>query len=377
MANTVWHRQCCSVEPLLELPQQCLKEWVCTNALRNQPASSPWLNILPGSALALSCTRVQHTAPSCILHTAFQGLITISSWNHFNHRREGVDICLTSARWQVACELGTCSTDRNIHLKVQGVVTVAGPCCRAGLSLGHWAEFPLICFLAARTQLHSLGDIPQTAETSCHQEVCLRFGLCLLFSLCCIHIDNPVSYSQPQQAYLTLSFFDCSNYLTVLLLCSALVHFCQYILHNEVLRSEDTVLHVLTWELHIEKTDSLSPPGNSTYTKKGLRKGSMVIKVCVWILRGKRWESRESCDGHLLLVEILKSHSPLLWSFRPPGSRNIYSPHHKWQSTPILYPKWWLHPQVFGGFYGPQPLQTYSALILNLVQHFWAKTLSF
>lgn len=219
MANTVRHWQCCSVEPLLELPQQWLKEWVCTNALRNQPASSPWLNILPG--WALSCTRVQHTAPSCILHTAFQGLITISSWNHFNHRREGDDICLTSAQWHAAGELGTWNTDGNIHLKVQGVLTVAGPCCRAGLPLGHWAGFPLKCFLAARTQLNSLGDIPQPTAVPCWKagslsKVWSEFPFFpLLYSYW-----YPVSYSQPQQTYLTLSFFDCSNYLTVLLLCS-------------------------------------------------------------------------------------------------------------------------------------------------------------
>lgn len=242
-------------------------------------------------------------------------------------------------------------------------------------SLGHRAGFPLMCFLAARSQLHSLGDILQSTPIPCHQEVCLRSAFAffpLLYSYW-----YPVSYSQPQQAYLTLSFFDCSNYLTVLLLCSALVHFCQYILHNEVLRSEDNVLRVLTWELHTEKTGSLPLLGNSTYTKKGLRKGSMVMKVCLWILKGTRWESKESCDGHLLLVEISMSHSSLWWAFRPPGSRNTYSAHHKWQNTPILYPKRWLHLQMFGGFYGLQPLQTHAALILNLIQHHWAKTLSF
>lgn len=141
MANTVGHWQCCSVEPLLELLQQWLKEWVYTNTLRNQPASSPWLNILPGSAPALSRTKVQHSAPCCILHTAFQGLITISSWNHSNHWREGDGICLTSAQWQAACELGTCNTNGSIHLKVEAVLSVAGPCCRPCLPLGHWVGF--------------------------------------------------------------------------------------------------------------------------------------------------------------------------------------------------------------------------------------------
>lgn len=152
------------------------------------------------------------------------------------------------------------------------------PLLQCSPAFGHWAGFPLECFLAARTQLHSLGDIP----TYCHAlpsgslshvwSAFAFFPFVLLLLVSCLLFTAT-------QAYLTLSFFDCSNYLTVLLLCSVLVHFCQYVLHNEVLRNENNVLHVLTWELHTENSDSFPSPGNSTNTKKGLRKGSMAIKV--------------------------------------------------------------------------------------------------
>lgn len=92
-------------------------------------------------APALNCTGVRPTAPCCIPHTAFRGLIIISSWNHFNHWREGDDICLTSAQWQAAHELETCNTDENIQLKVRGVITVAGHYRRASVPLGHWAVY--------------------------------------------------------------------------------------------------------------------------------------------------------------------------------------------------------------------------------------------
>lgn len=165
----------------------------------------------------------------------------------------------------------------------------------------------LIYFLAVRAQLRALGDILQPAAVSCCQEVFLRFGLHLLFSLCHIHIDilSPI-HNHNRRIWP-------SHSLTALIIwlfcCSAFVHFCQYILHNEVLRSEDSVLHVLMWELHTENSDSLLIPGNSTEMKK-MGWG----KVTGWLESlslDTRRESKEGCDGCLLLAEIFKSCSPL------------------------------------------------------------------
>lgn len=163
--------------------------------------------------------------------------------------------------------------------------------------------------------------------------VCVCFFSFVLFLLIsCLLVTATTDIFDP-------SFFDCSNYLTTLLPCSSFVHFCQCILHNEVLRSEDSVLHVLIRELNMEKTDcfppSLPPLGNSTYTKKGAEE--MVIKS-LWFW-DRRLETKESCDSHLLLVEIFKSHLHCGEIFRPLWSTNSYCSHHRWQDTPILYPK--------------------------------------
>lgn len=48
-----------------------------------------------------------------------------------------------------------------------------------------------------------------------------------------------------------------------------------------------------------------------------------------------RWDIKESCDSHLLLVEIFKSHSALL------GYHGLETPtlHTTGGKTPILYPR--------------------------------------
>lgn len=153
---------------------------------------------------ALNCTGVQHTPLHCILHTAFWGLIITSSWNHFNHQREGGGICLTSAQQRAAHQFETCNAGRNVKLKVQGVLSAAGHCCSAGLPFGHWAlSCLLIYFPAVRTLLHALGDILQSAAVPCCQELFSHVCCMFAFSLYCWYW-YPVSYFKSRQADLTL-----------------------------------------------------------------------------------------------------------------------------------------------------------------------------
>ena len=85
------------------------------------------------------------------------------------------------------------------------------------------AWFSLIYFLAARTQLHALGDIPQPAAVPCCQEFFVRFGLHLLFSLCRIHIDilSPV-HSHNRHIW---PFHSLTTLIIWLFCCSALLLF--------------------------------------------------------------------------------------------------------------------------------------------------------
>ena len=154
-------------------------------------------------APALNCNGVQPTAPSCILHTAFQGLITISSWNHLTTGgREGDDICLTSAQQQAARELETCNTDENIQLKVQGVITVAGHYCRASVPFDTELCTSMVSSDTFSSSVGSVTCFGRHSTTCCCTLLSGSFSevqstvsfFALLYPYWC-----PVSYSQPWQ----------------------------------------------------------------------------------------------------------------------------------------------------------------------------------
>lgn len=110
--------------------------------------------------------------------------------------------------------------DGNIHLKVQGMLTVA--CYRAVLPLGHWAGFPPKCFLAARTQLHSLGDIPTDCHALPSESLSQAWSAFAFFPLFYSYW-YPVSYLQPHRHI--WPFHSLTALIIWLFCCSALLLF--------------------------------------------------------------------------------------------------------------------------------------------------------
>lgn len=215
------------------------------------------------------------------------------------------------------------------------------------------------------------------STTYCHtllSGVCLRFGLFLLFSLCFIHIDilSPI-HSHNRHIW---PFHSLTALIIWLFCCSALLLFI-FVNIFCIMRCSGVKIMSCMYSHESSKQRKLIPSllqATLHTQKRGWGKVQWWLKSLVLGTYGhKMGQQRELWQSSA----FSRNFQVLLFTFRPPWSRNTYSPHYRWQNTTILYPKCWLHLQRFGGFYGLQPLQTHAALILNLSQHYWAKTLSF
>lgn len=113
---------------------------------------------------------------------------------------------------------------------------------------------------------------------------------------------------------------------------------------------------MLTWQLHTEKRDSLPAPGNSTHTKNGWGKATGSLKSLSLETPGHKigeqwqlwWTSTHDRNFQVLLFPVAS-----FYASRAHKTPTFHTTN--WEDMPVLYPKWWLNLQRFGGFVNGNP----------------------